>query len=309
MAPDVEGIVTIPIGGYSLGMPAPQLFMETAYRSWWHLARRMDNLPGVQGLRTLMGLDSWRDRLTFGRWVVERRLGIPYRESSPSTDPTAVIMRDGYRFEPREGTADRSVLGPFNEVQTRTFVRRQLARRPACGVFIDVGAHCGSFSIPFESFFERVLAIEPLPDNYRALERNIALNGLAGKIRPFNFAAAEAGGPGTLFLDGDEKSSLFSTGHSSDSVGVTLRSLDDLLNGEGVSPADVRLLKVDVEGAELRVLAGARRLLSEGSAIVVLEANTAVATKDLQTFMDGIGYVELRVADGRNLFFRRPPER
>jgi FkbM family methyltransferase len=288
-------------------MRTSKVFREAAYRSWWGLARRMDDLPGVQSLRTLAGLDSWRDRLTFGRWVVERRLGIPFREAPPSTDATAQLMRDGYRFEPREGAADRSVLGAFHEVQTRAFVRRQLAGRPARGVFIDVGAHCGGFSIPFESFFERVLAIEPLPDNYRALERNIALNGLGGKIRPLNVAAGEAGGPGTLFLDGDEKSSLLPGGSSSDTVGVTLRSLDDVLRGEGVSPTDVRLLKVDVEGAELRVLAGARRLLDEGSPFVVLEANTPVAKKELETFMDGIGYVTLRVADGRNLCFKRPP--
>jgi len=34
-----------------------------------------------------------------------------------------------------------------------------------------------------------------------------------------------------------------------------------------------------------------------------------VAMKDLERFMYGIGYVALRVADGRNLFFKRPPER
>ena len=280
--------------------------MEAAYRSWCGVARRADDWPGVQSLRTLAGLDSWRDRLTFGRWVVERWLGIPFREVPSAADATARLIRDGYSFQPRESAADRSVVGPFHEVQTRAFVRRQLARRPVGGVFIDVGAHCGGFSIPFESFFERVLALEPLPDNYRALERNIAINGLGEKIRAFNVAAAEAGGEGTLFLDGDEKTSLVPTDASSGAIRVTLRSLDDLLNSEDLPASEVRLLKVDVEGAELRVLAGARRLLDDGSPMVVLEANTIVAKEALETFMTGIGYVALHLTDGRNLCFKRP---
>jgi FkbM family methyltransferase len=176
---------------------------------------------------------------------------------------------------------------------------------PASGIFVDVGAHCGSFSIPFESFFDRVLAFEPLPENYRAMERNIALNHLQGKIAAFHVAAGAAHAQGKLFLRGDEMSSIIPTEASSGTVGVEVRALDDVLKDECVSPCDVRLLKADVEGAELQVLDGARRLLEKGSPIVVLEANTAGTKERLERFMDDMGYVLLRVADGRNLCFER----
>jgi FkbM family methyltransferase len=276
---------------------------QSLHKRWVALARRVDEIPGAQTLRTLAGLESWLDRCTFSRWVVERRLGIPYHE--PPADPRARVTRNGYQFEPREDAADRQVLGPFHEVQTRSFVRRHFADGPARGIFIDVGAHCGSLSLPFESCFERVLSIEPRPDNYRALERNIALNRLEQKVRPFLVAAGAADAQGTLFLKGDETSSLVSAEASLGSLSVAVRALDGILTDAGGSPSDVRLLKVDVEGAELQVLAGAQRLFAEGSPMVILEANSPAARAGLESLMDQLGYVLLRVADGRNLCFKR----
>jgi FkbM family methyltransferase len=280
---------------------------ESIYRAWCTVARAADRLPGVQSARTLAGLDSWRDRARFGRWIVERRLGLAFREEPAPEPRDRWLARDGYVFEPRDGSPDRQVLGAFHEVQTRSFVRRQLARRPPGGVFIDVGAHCGGFSIPFETSFATVIAIEPLPDNYRALERNIAHNQLGTKVRAFNVAAAEAPARARFFVDGDEKSSLVPADRATRIIDVEVRALDDLLREAGVAAADVRLIKIDVEGAELRVLGGARQLLAAASPIVILEANTPDARSDLEAFMGRIGYLLRRVTDGRNLCFKRAP--
>jgi FkbM family methyltransferase len=282
---------------------------QSAYASWRAMVRKVDTFHGVNGLRTLAGLDSWSHRWTFARFLIESRLGIPYRGALAPTETSARIRRNGYEFEPREGTTDREVLGPYNEVQTRQFILRHFSDKPAGGVFVDVGAHCGSFSILFESVFDRVLAVEPVPDNYRAMQRNIALNELQRKIHPFNVAAGATHAQGTLFVDKDDTSSLVPMAGSSGTLSVTIRPLDDLLSDNGVQAVDVRLLKADVEGAELEVLAGAQRLLEEGSPVVVLEANTVAAKKELESFMGGIGYVLVREADGRNLCFERFPER
>lgn len=272
---------------------------------WRALVRRVDSLRGIGTLRTLRGLDSWSLRWTYASFKVKTRLGVPHRGELAPTGITTRVTREGYQFEPRDGTTDREVLWPFNEVQTRWLLRRHFARRPAGGVFVDVGAHCGSLSIPFESFFDKVLAIEPLPDNYRALEHNIALNDLQRKIHPFNIAAGAAQAIGTMFVKADDTSSLVPVEGASGSIGVAIRALDDVLNDEGIPASEVRLLKADVEGYELAVLAGARRLLGEGSPIVVLEANTAAAKGSLETYMGRIGYELVRMTDGRNLFFER----
>jgi FkbM family methyltransferase len=293
---------------YAPPSASPGWAAPSAISSWHVLVQRIDAVRGISSLRTLAGLGTWKHRWMFSQAAIEDRLGVPYRGGLTPSETSARVTREGYRFEPRNGTADREVLSPFHEVQTRSLVSRYVARAWG-GVFVDVGAHCGSFSIPYESFFERVISIEPLPDNYAALRRNIALNKLERKVRGFNLAAGARAATGTLFLNGDEMSSLVPMATSAGTVAVTIRPVDDLLSDERVSAAEVRLLKADVEGAELDVLEGAQRLISDGSPLVVLEANTPRTRIDLETYMRRFGYVLVRAADGRNLFFQRPDER
>jgi FkbM family methyltransferase len=275
------------------------------YARWHAFLQRVDAFRGAGSLRTLRGLGSWPLRWTFARFVVESRLGIPNHGLLAPTGTEPRVVRDGYTFEPRDGTTDRQLLWHFHEVQTRWLLRRYLAASGSGGVFVDVGAHCGSLAIPFESCFDSVLAIEPMPDNYRALERNISLNGLERKIRLLKVAAGAASGVGTLFIKEAELHSLLPLDAPEGTLEVEIRRVDDLLEAAGIRSADVRLLKADVEGAELQVLEGARRLLEEGAPLVVLEANTPSAMKELEDRMSPLGYVLLRVADNRNLFFAR----
>jgi hypothetical protein len=80
-----------------------------------------------------------------------------------------------------------------------------------------------------------------------------------------------------------------------------------VLDDEGIRPSEVRLLKADVEGYEPEVLAGAARVPKQGSPIVVLEANTEAAKREVAARMDQDGYQLVRVADGGNLLFARFP--
>jgi hypothetical protein len=53
-------------------------------------------------------------------------------------------------------------------------------------VCVDIGAHIGSFAIPFAQKARsggKVLAIEACPWNRDVLDRNVAVNGLAGRIQ------------------------------------------------------------------------------------------------------------------------------
>ena len=198
---------------------APEL-----YARWHAFLKKVDAFRGVGSLRTLRGLGSWPLRWTFARFVVESRLGIPNHGLLAPTTVEPRVVRDGYTFEPRDGTTDREVLWHFHEVQTRWLLRRYLAASGSGGVFVDVGAHCGSLTIPFESSFDSVLAIEPMPDNYRALERNISLNGLERKIRLLKVAAGAASAVGTLFIKEAELHSLLPLDAPEGTLGSRSRS-------------------------------------------------------------------------------------
>jgi len=262
----------------------------------------MISVPLVGTLRVLRALGSWSHRFTYARFVVEDTLGMPYRGQLAAKRTT---REDGFRFDPREGTADREVFGPFHEVETRSLLSEILAAQCHGGAFVDVGAHVGSMSIPFSTHFDRVLAIEPLPTNCRALQKNILLNGLESKIRVINAAAGVGPSSAVLHVRGDEQSSLVMNESASESISVQLRTVDELVSETGISAANVRLLKVDVEGAEMDVLKGASNLLCAGSPLVVVEAITPTARKRLQHHLVGLGYRLIRVTDRRNLCWLR----
>ena len=56
---------------------------------------------------------------------------------------------------------------------------------------------------------------------------------------------------------------------------------------------DVRLLKIDVEGDETRVLEGARRILREQKPALFVESPTTESTQRIDSILQPIGYRRL----------------
>jgi hypothetical protein len=80
-------------------------------------------------------------------------------------------------------------------------------------------------------------------------------------------------------------------------------TLDRFLNENDVPFGSVRLLKADVEGAELAVLEGATQLLTNGSPAIILEALTKDEGRKLAQLLQGFGYRPVTELDKRNLVF------
>jgi FkbM family methyltransferase len=140
--------------------------------------------------------------------------------------------------------------------------------RPGMTV-VDVGANLGYFSLLASRLVGptgRVVALEPNSENCRLLLSSLRLNG-SSNVELFPVAADEAAGwayyathigsNGGLVDDGDLLS-RFGT------VVPTFR-LDDLVEGK------VDFLKMDVEGAEGRVVQGATRIIEKDRPIVTTE--------------------------------------
>ena len=135
------------------------------------------------------------------------------------------------------------------------------------GVMLDVGANIGRMSIPRVILGDAGVAYcaEPDPVNYACLVRNICDNGLRGLVLPDRVAVGTATGTAQL------ERRRFAGGHrvieadapaEGATTAVPVVSLDDWVARLGVHPDQVSLVKVDVQGAELRVLRGASRLLA-----------------------------------------------
>ena len=127
-------------------------------------------------------------------------------------------------------------------------------------VVFDVGGCWGDTALYFAELVGpegRVYTFEFDPENLAVMRRNLELNPeLAGRIEVVESALWRSSGETLGFVQGGRVSFLTGNG-GGDSV-VTL-ALDDFVTQRGLERVD--LVKMDVEGAELDVLAGARATL------------------------------------------------
>ncbi len=123
----------------------------------------------------------------------------------------------------------------------------------------DVGANVGLFTLLAAGQVGstgQVYAIEPVPANADALERNLALNPLTS-VRVHRVAAGAAAGTTSLGLSTDEPGSRrvsgdYTEGAPGAQVTVPVVPLSNILS----SAPRLRVIKMDVEGTEPRALAG-----------------------------------------------------
>ncbi|MEI8211715.1 MAG: FkbM family methyltransferase [Planctomycetota bacterium] len=158
-----------------------------------------------------------------------------------------------------------ALRGELAEFETIEWLRRVV--RPGDCVF-DIGANVGQMTL--EAAFlvgptGRVIAVEPAPGNVRVLRRHVNGNGFSERVRIFEAACgSQSGGTVTFHIYGNAADSVGS-GHSikkhsnegeSLTITVPVISIDQLATE--MPPA---VVKIDVEGGELGVLAGAESTL------------------------------------------------
>ena len=136
-------------------------------------------------------------------------------------------------------------------------------------VVYDVGANVGVLTLLLATEpggqEVHIVAAEPEPGNFRQLERNVALNGLEDRVFPHRVAFGSSDGTTPLFVrggPGEGRHSIVEERGSTRTLQVPLSTLAGFAERIG-SPPDV--VKIDVEGAEGRVLAGMEPLLNVGA--------------------------------------------
>jgi FkbM family methyltransferase len=146
-----------------------------------------------------------------------------------------------------------------------------IARFAPGEVLVDVGANVGMYTIwAAKTRGVRVFAFEPEAQNYALLNRNVLLNGLGDRVKAYCLALSDADGFSELHLSElGAGGSCHSLGERVDfahrpmqpeySQGCISARLDDLVS-RGVVP-EPDYVKIDVDGFEPKVIAGAAALL------------------------------------------------
>ncbi len=130
-------------------------------------------------------------------------------------------------------------------------------------VFYDIGANVGLYSCLVGSAVSncQIYSFEPHPLNIESLETNLKLNNINGTI--FQLAVSNEEGTFDFSSEGTEaglgEHSLDTSGSES-TVSVTVRQLDNLRKEYNIPVPTI--VKIDVEGAELDVIRGAKNTFS-----------------------------------------------
>ncbi len=141
---------------------------------------------------------------------------------------------------------------------------------------VDVGANVGLYTalaLSTENFAGRVLAVEPHAESRRFLARTIEAN-LAERQRPrvvvSEKAASDRTGPVTLYLNLDNLSDnrLYPDPLLGAQTCVEADTLDNICREAEVDTA--QFVKIDVQGAEALVLAGAASLLDRSRDCILM---------------------------------------
>jgi FkbM family methyltransferase len=141
---------------------------------------------------------------------------------------------------------------------------------------LDLGAQSGFYSLLLSKLVGRqgnVIAFEPLPANYRLLEENLKLNAITN-VTVERSAVAERSGEIDFAFPINEPSLVAGPVLESDNRGtfsVSSVSIDDFFLERRLP---VHFIKMDVEGAEVSVLRGAKRTLEEFHPILAIELHS-----------------------------------
>ncbi len=165
-------------------------------------------------------------------------------------------------------------------------------------VFLDIGAYTGLYAILAARMSPdtQVYAFEPEPRAFRRLSENAALNHLAN-LELLPIAVGDHVGRATLFAPEGTLPIVASLegAPGASPIDVQATTLDRFVASTDL--ADVGLIKMDIEGAEYRVMAGAQALIHRDRPTVICEVLYDRSENLLQEAIEGMDYAFFHITD------------
>jgi len=158
--------------------------------------------------------------------------------------------------------------GLYERQELETFFAWIESMRPDIfreSIALDLGANIGNHSLFFSDYFREVHAFEPNERTFKVLELNAEL---VDNITCHHVGLSER--TGTAFFRtnfGNIGASRVVPSRGSDVTEVNLDTLDSLVSGL----ADIKLIKVDVEGHDFEALTGAKETIMNHKPIIIFE--------------------------------------
>lgn len=162
---------------------------------------------------------------------------------------------------------------------------------------IDVGANVGLYSRKLAKLASHVFAFEPAPEMATFLRRVVPHNVTVSEV-----ALSNRAGEAVLNVPTTDRGLAFGLASLQAIEGPTQTRLVRLDTLDAVGPEQVGFLKIDVEGHELEVLKGGRRLLEHNRPVCLVETeerHRQGAPAEVFAFFAALGYQAKFLRDGK----------
>lgn len=212
--------------------------------------------------------------------------------------PTIVVLGNGNKCicYPDSSYGGMVVYTTYPDYEVVQGIKKYL---PVSGTFFDIGANIGLMTLVAAGIKNtRVHSFEPSPVAYPRLFENINLNNLSSRVLIHQIAVSDKGG--WINFNDDERSELshIST-KNEDGQKIKTTTIDSYCQKNSINKIDV--LKIDVEGAELSVLKGAKQMLELGKIKhIYCELNCASinygsSNSETLKYLESLGYRHAKV--------------
>jgi FkbM family methyltransferase len=247
-----------------------------------------------------------------GKWRIHPFLRTALRANS---DCDLEVTRQGLRWYLNPSDFVQSHLYWTAEYESWDVLQLSRWVHPGAVVF-DVGANFGYYSISLASVMQgngKVFAFEPSKTTFRRLRTNIGLNHLESVVSAIPCGLSETSQ--VAYLDQVEEGNSGAAAVSPEAKGeaIQLDTLDHFCDANEIHRMD--LIKIDVEGSELRVIEGGRAMLTRHQPIIMVEFNSSAlrgagtSAGQLEELLQTLGYQLFATKRERLLPFRYDPQR
>lgn len=252
--------------------------------------------------RYFFGLYRRVFRLFFGTRIGEfPPLAWLHAKIMGSLQPPSVLV-DGHRLCLDAGDSLNLSLLDRHEAAELALARGELGPGD---VALDLGANIGVYTLTLAHAVGtagKVIAFEPEPSNFALLSKNVELNGYQN-VAAWPYAVGADAGTIKLYLSdsnrGDHRT--FADGSRRRVIEVRCVRLDEFLDPS----LQVRLIKMDIQGAEVTALQGMQSLLRRAQQLTLLTefwpAGLSNAGSSAREYLDLLllaGFQIFRIASG-----------
>jgi len=167
-------------------------------------------------------------------------------------------------------------------------------------IFLDIGAHSGTYAISLAHLCEKVYAFEPQKMTYYTLCGSVALSNL-NNVECVNIALGSLEQVGTMQLNIVSLDGGGSSLQQRDTTKILKNEIVKVKTLDSLNIRNIGFIKIDVEDNEINVLKGAIETIKENNyPKIVFESNSY--NKELFQFINSFGYKISKITGYNNMY-------